>query len=292
MLQKVNLVSRLLHWALDKWMGPLPSPKYAPLVGIPLAAVRVKRIVYLYMPLHVVWTYGCCIPVVCTLWWHHCCPSHHHTLCPTNHPDRLPLDHSLLEDLHSIVWFLHRCIGVKFCLLALIIIMCLSSRQSILLTKAINSCSNFMGLITKSGINSWTVEKKFLCSLAVPKYSQNLSVSLTKSDSISFWNSFCIIIIDHVIDNYYYGICCMILTLISAYGLNFQKNQVACRLHLLLHQTIHRCRLSSTVHCGIPPHVLQTGSVLQPGVWHSYYMLTRKKKKGFYLKCTRICIVW
>ena len=152
--------------------------------------------------------------------------------------------------------------------------MCLSSRQSILLTKAVNSCSNFMGLITKIYVDSWTVEKKFLCSLTVPKHSQNLSISLTKSDSVSFWNSFCayrpcmsLITIT--------SICCMILTLIS-YGLNFQKNQVVCRLHLLLHQTIHRCRLSSTAHCGIPPHVLQTGSVLHSGVWHSHCMLIRK----------------
>ena len=36
MVHFVSLVSLLVHWTLDKWMDPLPSPKYAPLVGIPI----------------------------------------------------------------------------------------------------------------------------------------------------------------------------------------------------------------------------------------------------------------
>ena len=39
MAQSINLVSRLLHWALDKWIGPLPSPKYALLVGITISII-------------------------------------------------------------------------------------------------------------------------------------------------------------------------------------------------------------------------------------------------------------
>ena len=38
-------------------------------------------------------TYCGYIPVVCTLRWHHCYPSHHHTLYPISRPDRPPLDH-------------------------------------------------------------------------------------------------------------------------------------------------------------------------------------------------------
>ncbi len=156
--------------------------------------------------------------------------------------------------------------------------MWLNSRKSssCLFTKAVNSCPKFVGIIAKGSVNSWTVKEESLSSLTLPEHFQSLSRSMTKYNSVSFRNSFCVYrpcmhVIDNnkITDNIIY---CVILTLIT-YGLNFQKNQVVCRLRLLLHQTIHRCRLSSTAHCDTTPHVLQTDSVLQSGVWYSHCML-------------------